>query len=146
MQFAEDTFSAALRVTESMSEDELTRPRQFADGNTRTAWHMIASHALTHVVPHLTLICRRNGLDDLPEKMELRAADALLALDDGPAFVGTVKYNLACHFALAGQADRAISLLAEALEKNPALKAWARDDDDLISLREDSRFANLTGD
>ena len=62
-----------------------------------------------------------------------------------------VYYNLACAWALLGEADRALELLARELAENHPTpgalarqKRWAREDPDLASLAEDPRFLELT--
>ena len=59
-------------------------------------------------------------------------------------------YNLACTHALLGDKDRAFELLRRALDENfltprsrERQRAWARDDPDLKSLRDDPRFDGL---
>ncbi|MDP6538202.1 MAG: hypothetical protein QF410_01520 [Planctomycetota bacterium] len=61
-------------------------------------------------------------------------------------------YNLACTYALLGQTGRALEYLERELEQNhqsPGARRrqreWARTDPDLVSLREDPRFARLVG-
>ena len=62
-----------------------------------------------------------------------------------------VYYNLACAWALLGEADQALELLARELAENHPTpgalarqKRWAREDPDLSSLAEDPRFLELT--
>ena len=53
-------------------------------------------------------------------------------------------YLLACLLALLGRADEALDRLAQAISLDPATyRAWARDDEDFISLNEDPRFEAL---
>jgi tetratricopeptide (TPR) repeat protein len=51
-----------------------------------------------------------------------------------------VLYNLACCEALAGRRDDALEHLARAAELDPRITGWARDDEDLASIRGDDRF------
>jgi hypothetical protein len=60
-------------------------------------------------------------------------------------------YNLACTHALLGDTQQALSFLELELSVNHTTRggrerqrAWARDDPDLRSLRDESRFAELT--
>ncbi len=62
-------------------------------------------------------------------------------------------YNLACTYALLGDAERALDYLARELSENHPTqgslerqRAWARTDPDLVSLRDDPRFRQLVGD
>lgn len=60
----------------------------------------------------------------------------------GNAFI---LYNVACLENLLGRPDDALTTLATAVEKWPAYKDTAREDDDFASLREDPRFTELIG-
>jgi tetratricopeptide (TPR) repeat protein len=53
---------------------------------------------------------------------------------------GVVQYNLACHYALAGETETAIKKLREALELNPELAEWSKEDSDLASIREEPGY------
>jgi tetratricopeptide (TPR) repeat protein len=53
-------------------------------------------------------------------------------------------YNRACFEALEGRPDDALSALRRAIESDPKAAGWARDDEDLASLRDDPRFDDLT--
>ena len=52
-------------------------------------------------------------------------------------------YNLACLEAVEGRRDGALAALAEAIRIRPEVAAWAREDDDLASLRDDPEFRAL---
>jgi Cupin domain len=54
-----------------------------------------------------------------------------------------LQYNLACLEAVEGQRDRALAALAEAIRVQPEVAGWAREDDDLASLRQDPEFRAL---
>jgi hypothetical protein len=49
-------------------------------------------------------------------------------------------YNLACFESLAGRPDAALAHLNEAIELDPQMKDWAREDSDFDAIREDPRF------
>ncbi len=55
----------------------------------------------------------------------------------------SLHYNLACLEAVEGQRDSALAALAKAIEIRPEVANWARDDDDLASLRDDPEFRAL---
>jgi hypothetical protein len=57
---------------------------------------------------------------------------------------GGVHYNAACLEALDGNGELALDHLARAIDDRPEFGEWARKDDDLASVREDPRFAQLT--
>jgi tetratricopeptide (TPR) repeat protein len=54
-------------------------------------------------------------------------------------------YNLACAEALLGETDAALEHLARAVEIDPRFADAAREDDDLVSIRNDPRFARIGG-
>jgi hypothetical protein len=67
-------------------------------------------------------------------------------LDDGLTRYpdhASLHYNLACLEAVEGNAGPALERLRRAIALRPACAAWARDDDDLVSLRDDPRFTQL---
>lgn len=51
-----------------------------------------------------------------------------------------VLYNLACFESRAGLHEEALAHLAEAIEIEPRMKEWAREDSDFDELRDDARF------
>ena len=55
-------------------------------------------------------------------------------------------YNLACCEALAGRTEDAIRHLRLALEKSDQLRAFAKEDSDLDSIRDEPAFRELVGD
>ncbi len=52
-------------------------------------------------------------------------------------------YNLACYESLSGDREAALEHLRTALEGQPELAKYAREDDDLAPLRDDPRFTEL---
>jgi AraC-like ligand binding domain len=58
---------------------------------------------------------------------------------------GNVRYNSACLEALDGNRDLALEHLSRAIADRPEVAEWAREDDDFVALRDDPRFAELTG-
>lgn len=68
-------------------------------------------------------------------------AEGLEAHPDSP----TLHYNLACLEAVEGRRDGALGALRMAIGARPDVANWARDDDDLASLRGDPEFEALVG-
>ncbi|MDH3747358.1 MAG: tetratricopeptide repeat protein [Gammaproteobacteria bacterium] len=52
-------------------------------------------------------------------------------------------YNVACSLATMGEADAALDYLERAMDHGVINAPWMRNDSDLASLREDSRFVNI---
>ena len=55
----------------------------------------------------------------------------------------SLHYNLACLEAIQGHSDAALASLRRAVELAPDAARWARDDEDLASLRDDPEFRAL---
>ena len=142
-RFFADTFDAARRWVVETSPEELERGRESADRSTRTAWKMIAGHALMHLSPHFGVVYDRRNEPEMATELQESTARALLDLDDTPEWVGTITYNLACHHALTGNAKRAIALLREALTKNPGITDWSKQDSDFDGIRDDPDFESV---
>ena len=53
---------------------------------------------------------------------------------------GALLYNLACTEALAGESDKALDLLNEAIAVDERFRGYAQTDEDFASIREDPRF------
>jgi len=77
-----------------------------------------------------------------PEQARRILAEGLKAHPDS----ASLHYNLACLEAIEGQSDAALVSLRRAIELKPDAAEWAREDDDLESLRDDPRFRALTTD
>lgn len=61
-----------------------------------------------------------------------------LAPDDS-----VVLYNVACNLAILGEQDKALDYLERAVERGAVSAAWMRNDEDLASLRENTRYTDL---
>ena len=67
-------------------------------------------------------------------------AERSLAIDgDNPDTL----YNVACGYALIGEADHALDCLERAGLRGMSIAKWAENDSDLVSLQDDSRFRSL---
>ncbi len=96
-------------------------------------------HTLRHLSENLIARGDREAADALMEE----GARRMIAVDDSPAMQGTIAYNLACHFAVNGQPQRALTVLAGALANRPELAEYAGQDLDFSSLRDDPAFRAL---
>jgi len=81
------------------------------------------------------------GLVDLGENGQaMQWAKRSLAIDgDNPDTL----YNVACSYALMGEADHALDCLERASLRGMSIAEWAENDSDLSSLRETPRFQSL---
>ncbi len=75
-------------------------------------------------------------------------AKARSVLDDGLRAhpeSAAVQYAFACLAAVEGAGDEALEWLGKAIASKPAVREWARDDEDFEALRGDERFSALVG-
>lgn len=120
-------------LIQSTSEDELTRPVRFSAQEPSSLVAQIMGNGFEHPVVHYADYCRRRG--DLTKATQVYEA-SVAAVADWPEWHGTARYNLACFYALNGQADQAVAELRAALRLRPDLLEWSKQDTDLVSLRE----------
>jgi len=100
-----------------------------------------ASHGMTHFG---WLVDANIGVDQARVSAFVDDQERLLSADALPDFDrGVGLYNLACAHALAGRLDRARSLLRVAFPLRPDLAEFAKEDPDLVELREE--LAALSG-
>ena len=127
-------------LVHSSSEDDLTHPLRFLDKESSTLAAEITSNGLEHPVLHYADYYRRHG--DLTKAMQVYEA-SVAAVADWPEQYGLARYNLACFYALNGQADQAIAALSDALRLRPDLRDWSQQDTDLVSLRDSAAYQAL---
>jgi hypothetical protein len=130
----ERVFETLVAHVERLDERRLTDKGYYATKGGRLLWSVINGNSFAHLETHLSGyyaqhhdLARANAIQEM-------LAGAQAALDDTPVARGTALYNLACHYALTGQAAPALARLREALPLNPDLVAWSRQDEDLVSL------------
>jgi tetratricopeptide (TPR) repeat protein len=111
--------------------------------NGRPLWRPLVGNGYSHPISHLAQYYTDRGDTSYAIQIQEEVADSLAQLDDSPAWQGVVRYNLACQYALAGQKDRAITRLREALRLNPDLTEWSKQDPDFTSIREDPDYNSL---
>lgn len=76
-----------------------------------------------------------------PERAREIIDEGLALYPESPSIL----YTLACLEAVEDHRDAALAALSAAIEQEHDLAAWAREDDDLASLRDDDRFRSLVG-
>lgn len=101
--------------------------------------HNCYSHPLYHISE---AYLRLGNLSQVDAIQNLVMKD-ISGIDDTPFSLGTVYYDRSCFYALTGDSDGALEYLQKSLELRPDLTAYAREDNDLVSLREDARFIEL---
>ncbi len=104
----------------------------------------LARPGYTHIVGHLAEHYIERGEMERAITLRQAAAVALDAFPEFPIMAAAPHYNLACCYALTRQPERALTELRRALALNPALIEYAREDDDLVSLRGTAAYQALT--
>ena len=139
---AADNRAALLAGLRALPEAMVEAPAE-VDGRTVQADVLYGKvyHTLRHLSENLMARGEREAADALMEEGARRMA----AVDGSPAYQGTVRYNLACHYALNGQPQRALAVLAEALAARPEMAEYAAQDPDFAALRDDPTFHELIG-
>lgn len=128
---------------QTLSAEDLGDPVRFEWTNNRPLWWGVVFTAVYHNLQHACDILRLCGLSDQIITLQEPFASLMEAMEDTDEWRGTTKYNLACYYALDGNADAAITTLGQALDLNPSLIQWSKEDSDLDSLRELSNFQAL---
>ena len=128
---------------QALSEDDLVDEQRFPQLEGRTPMREIVGHGYIHPLAHLSELHIERGAKERATEIQESMAASLAALDVSPIWIGTIAYNLACHYALCGETEKAIGKLAEALQLNPDLIEWSKGDSDLASLRDDPSYKSL---
>lgn len=135
-----------LAVVERLSDDELNDPDRYAFLNGRTAWRNLIGNSFMHpLAMHLRPWYIAHGQVDYATRLAEEEARLLCELDPDPQWQGLTTYNLACHYALIGDEQRALNKLAAALQLNPGLTEYSQQDPDFESLYNTPEFLEITG-
>jgi tetratricopeptide (TPR) repeat protein len=135
---------AALReLFDSLPDADLARLDVLPWQEGRPLWRLFVGNFVDHPVSHLCMLYNAHGDYDKALRLQEQTSQALAGLDPDPRWQATVRYNLACFYALSGLKDRAIQALKEAFELSPALLEWSQQDTDLDSLRQEPLFEAL---
>lgn len=125
------------------TDAELTTPGHFPRITSGTLQTNILNNTYTHTITHLAqLISRRDGIAT-GQDMQERATQKLIAFDSSPGPKGVALYNLACSYALAGNAKRAVELLRASFPLRPDLVQFSQEDTDFDSIRSQPEFQAL---
>jgi tetratricopeptide (TPR) repeat protein len=134
---------ALSKYTRALDEEHLGDTGYLPWRQGQPPWRLIVGNGYIHPISHIALYHTQQGQLELAAQMQEEAAALLAGLDSSAEWQGVVRYNLACHYALAQENERAIALLAEALQRNPGLRDWSLQDTDLDSLRNDPAYQAL---
>jgi tetratricopeptide (TPR) repeat protein len=127
----------------AIPEDDLVDPSRFPWQSGRPLWREIAGNGYSHPLLHIAQFYVERGEREYATQTQETAAHLLRALDDSPSWHGIILYNLACYYATAGQKEKAIDELRQALRLNPDLTQWSQQDPDFASIREEPAYHSL---
>jgi hypothetical protein len=135
---------STLRVkVEEYSEEELNSTDRWPWLDGAPLWREVLGNAYTHPLIHYASFLTRHGQSALATHLQEAGFARLMALDESPVWCGANLYNLACHYALIGDKDKALALLTQALALQPQLAEWSKQDTDLALLHKDPAFRAL---
>lgn len=143
LKLSERAHDELVEQAQGLSEVDLVDEQRFPNLEGRTPLREIVGHGYTHPVAHLAQLYLERGENDRATQIQETMAESLAELDASPAWIGGIAYNLACHYALSGEREKAIGKLGEALQLNPDLVEWSKEDSDLTSLRDDPDYKSL---
>lgn len=121
---------------QALSEAHLIDTQAFPWQDGRPLWRSVVGNGFEHPLEHLAHFYRERGDLARAQRLMERQTEGMFALDPSDEARGGMYYNQGCFWALAGQPDRAIALLREALTLRPDLIDWSHQDTDLVSLRD----------
>ncbi len=129
---------------EARGEAELESTETLPWQGERPLWRLIVGTAFLHSVQmHLSPAYGARGDKGYATELQEDGARSLGELDKSQDWQGLVRYNLACHYALVGEPERAIQGLQQALQLNPGLTEWSKQDPDFAAIREEPGYQAL---
>lgn len=138
---AAEAHQKLLEQIESRSEETLKGTDTLPWQEDRPLWRYFVGTGYVHTISmHLGPMYAERGINEHSTKLAEEAAQQLLTLDDGANWQGVVHYNLACHYALTGEKEKAIGKLEQAFELNSGLIENSKQDPDLASLQEEPAY------
>jgi tetratricopeptide (TPR) repeat protein len=140
---AENSCERMREALNALGDEGLKRVDFFPWHEGRPLWRYVVGNVYTHPILHLADWYGQNGQTARVVEMYQTMTSLLADLDDSPDWMGTVRYNLACSYSLAGEKEKAISELGEALKMNPDLTDWSKQDPDFEPIREEASYKAL---
>ncbi|NPV56753.1 MAG: ClbS/DfsB family four-helix bundle protein [Anaerolineae bacterium] len=129
-------FQATTAIVDALSEAELTDTAAAPWAGDRPLSVRLVGNTVLHPISHLMVYYKgRPEAVEFARRYEQEAMPMLEKIGDSGLWRGTLIYDAACFWALAGEKVRALELLVKGLELAPNLKAYAKQDGDLDSLR-----------
>lgn len=139
----DQALAAMLAQVQAMSEEQLHDNQFFGWKNRNPMWYSVAGSYCIHPLMHLTQVLIQHGHIAEANRLMEAMSEKLLSLDESTRWRGTTLYNLACHNSQAGEIDKAIARLDEALHLYPEIIEWSKQDTDLDPLRDEAAYLQL---
>jgi hypothetical protein len=139
---AKQAYGLLVQAVKSVPNDTLGNMHLAWQGG-RPLWRIIAIYGCMHPISHLAEHFHERGDSQSAMRIWEEFEGWLVQLDDSSSWRGLVQYNLACLYALSDQPVVAICRLREALQLNPDLTEWSRQDPDFAALRDHPRYLSL---
>lgn len=136
LTYAHQTQTDLVAAVQTFSDEELIDPQRFPWLDGHPLWLRVADTCAEHVAIHVATYYKEHGDVQAAAGMQERSSSLLASLSHEPDWQGRLTYTLACFLALAGEKEKAIVRLAEALQLRPGLIEWSQQDSDLDSLRD----------
>jgi tetratricopeptide (TPR) repeat protein len=143
LEYSERAHSSLVECTQALENAELAATDAFPWQTGRPLWRRIVGSGYIHPIAHFAEYYLERGEISYATEIQERAASLLAQLDKGPVWQGVVRYNLACHYSLAGEKEKAIQELRAALRLDPELIEWSKEDSDLAPIRGESDYQAL---
>lgn len=143
LEWAQEVHERLLEAVQALSEEDLMRGDFFPWQDGRELWRQIIGNSYTHPITHLGQVYIERGEVERATALQEEAYRLLSPLDKSPGWQSILIYNLACHYSLCGQKAKAIDGVRQALQLNPELVDWSKQDPDLAPIREDPDFQAL---
>ncbi len=132
-----------LPEVEALSQEALSSTTYSPWSEGRPLWREVLGDGFIHSISHLAQAYIDRGDFAEAERLSLQQAELLSTLDPDPQWQGVISYNLACHYALVGNQEKALKYLEAAFQKRPNLADWSQQDTDLRSLHDNPDFVTL---
>jgi len=131
------------KALDALGDDDSQRADFYPWQEGRPLWRFVVGNVYTHPILHLADWHIKKGEATRAAEMYQEMTGLLSDLDDSPDWKGTIRYNLACSYSLAGDKEKAIRELGEALNMNPTLIEWSKQDPDFEPIREEPGYKAL---
>jgi DinB family protein len=137
-------FRETKQVIPQLTDAQLTEVVTIGTDNEIRLSERVVSDFMEHPAEHLTQLYRERGETARAEAQEGTTVEVISELfGKNNTMYGYAIYNLGCFYARAGESDRAIAAVGEALPLIPSLVEWSKQDTDLDSLRDMPAFQAL---